>query len=333
MPRALRIIPALGAVLFALVGLSACGGIPGDAVVSVDGNSITKDTFNHWMSVAGGIERARRPAANRRSRCRRTTRPASPPRKPPRNRPKGRRAPTEAALKIAVRAAVQIAAAGGARLPHLLQLGDRRSEVAGREDLRQGSQEAVRKNQEPAVPEGGRIRKIPENVGPERVRPAAAREAEPALAENPAEDRQTEVESHAGADRQVLQRKPETLRRRRKAQPADHPHQDRSAGEEGQAGNRIGQELRKRRQARVDRPDEQVQRRQARGRRQRPGGEVARRGRLLGQEERARRDRSRRRSATTSSRSRRSRRAASSRSSRPKRRSSRSSRPRSSSRR
>jgi foldase protein PrsA len=51
-PRAIRIIPALGAVLFALVGLSACGGIPGNAVVSVDGKSITKDTFNHWMSVA-----------------------------------------------------------------------------------------------------------------------------------------------------------------------------------------------------------------------------------------------------------------------------------------
>jgi foldase protein PrsA len=38
--------------LFAIVGFAACGGIPGDAVVSVDGKSITKDTFNHWMSVA-----------------------------------------------------------------------------------------------------------------------------------------------------------------------------------------------------------------------------------------------------------------------------------------
>lgn len=52
MPRAFRITAALGAVLFALVGLAACGGIPGDAVVSVDGKSITKDTFNHWMNVA-----------------------------------------------------------------------------------------------------------------------------------------------------------------------------------------------------------------------------------------------------------------------------------------
>jgi foldase protein PrsA len=46
-------IPALGAVLFALMGLSACGsGIPGNAVVAVDGKAITKDTFNHWLSVA-----------------------------------------------------------------------------------------------------------------------------------------------------------------------------------------------------------------------------------------------------------------------------------------
>jgi foldase protein PrsA len=51
-PRAIRIIPALGAVLFALVGLSACGGIPGNAVVSVDGNSITKETYSHWLNVA-----------------------------------------------------------------------------------------------------------------------------------------------------------------------------------------------------------------------------------------------------------------------------------------
>jgi parvulin-like peptidyl-prolyl isomerase len=50
--KPLRFIPALGAVLFALIGLSACGGIAGDAVVSVGGTSITKDAFNHWMSVA-----------------------------------------------------------------------------------------------------------------------------------------------------------------------------------------------------------------------------------------------------------------------------------------
>lgn len=52
MHRALRITTALGAVLFALLGLAACGGIPGDSVVSVDGKGIKKTTFDHWMSVA-----------------------------------------------------------------------------------------------------------------------------------------------------------------------------------------------------------------------------------------------------------------------------------------
>jgi foldase protein PrsA len=57
-PRAFRITAALGAVLFAVVAFAACGGIPGDAVVSVDGKSITKDTFKHWMSVASASSSA-----------------------------------------------------------------------------------------------------------------------------------------------------------------------------------------------------------------------------------------------------------------------------------
>jgi parvulin-like peptidyl-prolyl isomerase len=50
----LRLIPALGAVLFALVGLTACGGsgVPSNAVVSVAGTPITNTTFKHWMQVA-----------------------------------------------------------------------------------------------------------------------------------------------------------------------------------------------------------------------------------------------------------------------------------------
>ena len=52
MPRASRCIPALGAVLFALAVISGCGGIPGNAVVTVDGKPITKATFTHWMGIA-----------------------------------------------------------------------------------------------------------------------------------------------------------------------------------------------------------------------------------------------------------------------------------------
>jgi foldase protein PrsA len=97
-PRTLRIIPALGAVLFALVGLSACGGIPGDAVVSVDGNSITKDTFNHWMSVAAASSATTSgakpaiPVPPEYTACIATAKAASKP-------AKGQSAPTEAALK------------------------------------------------------------------------------------------------------------------------------------------------------------------------------------------------------------------------------------------
>ena len=52
MSKSIRSISALGAVLFALVGLSACGGIPGNAVVNVGGSAITKAAFDHWMAVA-----------------------------------------------------------------------------------------------------------------------------------------------------------------------------------------------------------------------------------------------------------------------------------------
>ena len=52
-------IAALGAVLLAGGTLAACGGgIPGNAVVSVNGNPITTDTFNHWMAVAAGSSAA-----------------------------------------------------------------------------------------------------------------------------------------------------------------------------------------------------------------------------------------------------------------------------------
>ncbi|HEX3910368.1 MAG TPA: peptidyl-prolyl cis-trans isomerase [Solirubrobacteraceae bacterium] len=98
MHRAFRIIAALGAVLFALVGLSACGGIPGDAVVSVDGKSITKDTFTHWMNVAAAssaVSAGSKPVVPdppKYTACIARTKAQSKP-------AKGQKAPTEAALK------------------------------------------------------------------------------------------------------------------------------------------------------------------------------------------------------------------------------------------
>ncbi len=50
--KLLRHTLALCASVLAAVGLGACGGIPGDAVVQVDGSAITKATFDHWMRIA-----------------------------------------------------------------------------------------------------------------------------------------------------------------------------------------------------------------------------------------------------------------------------------------
>jgi foldase protein PrsA len=65
--KAFRFIPALGAVFFVSLALTACGGgIPGNAVVQVGSTPITKVTFEHWLSVAAsssaGTTTAAKPA-------------------------------------------------------------------------------------------------------------------------------------------------------------------------------------------------------------------------------------------------------------------------------
>ncbi|HEY1689865.1 MAG TPA: peptidyl-prolyl cis-trans isomerase [Solirubrobacteraceae bacterium] len=52
MRRSLRSFAALGAVFFVGIGIAACGGIPGNAVVQVAGTPISKSTLNHWIGIA-----------------------------------------------------------------------------------------------------------------------------------------------------------------------------------------------------------------------------------------------------------------------------------------
>jgi len=53
MSRTIRRFSALGAFFVLPVALAACGGsVPADSVATVNGMTIQKDTFNHWMKVA-----------------------------------------------------------------------------------------------------------------------------------------------------------------------------------------------------------------------------------------------------------------------------------------
>jgi foldase protein PrsA len=59
MTRIARSLTALGAVFAVSVGFAACGdSLSGDDVAAVDGNSISKTEFNHWMSVAAASQGA-----------------------------------------------------------------------------------------------------------------------------------------------------------------------------------------------------------------------------------------------------------------------------------
>jgi foldase protein PrsA len=52
MIKAARIVLSLAAVAGAGATFAACGGVPGNAVATVDGEAIEKEEFTHWMTVA-----------------------------------------------------------------------------------------------------------------------------------------------------------------------------------------------------------------------------------------------------------------------------------------
>jgi foldase protein PrsA len=59
MRRVTKSFSALGAVFFAAAGIAACGGgVPGNAVVQVNGNPVTKSTFEHWLGIVASSSAA-----------------------------------------------------------------------------------------------------------------------------------------------------------------------------------------------------------------------------------------------------------------------------------
>jgi foldase protein PrsA len=64
MLRFIRVLPALGAFFVVAFVLSACGdSVPGNAVVRVGDENITRTEFNHWMGVAQASSRGTSPTA------------------------------------------------------------------------------------------------------------------------------------------------------------------------------------------------------------------------------------------------------------------------------
>ena len=52
MIKAARIVLCLAAITGVGATFAACGGVPGNAVATVDGETIDKADFSHWMAVA-----------------------------------------------------------------------------------------------------------------------------------------------------------------------------------------------------------------------------------------------------------------------------------------
>jgi foldase protein PrsA len=96
MTKAVRLVLALCALTALTAVAVGCGGVPGNAVATVDGNAIEKDTFNHWMTVAAktsGQPNASVPDSPDFTKCVEQKRKSQP--KPAKGQPK----PTETQLK------------------------------------------------------------------------------------------------------------------------------------------------------------------------------------------------------------------------------------------
>jgi parvulin-like peptidyl-prolyl isomerase len=52
MTKAVRLLMALCALAATAAVVAGCGGVPGNAVAEVDGESIERETFDHWLQVA-----------------------------------------------------------------------------------------------------------------------------------------------------------------------------------------------------------------------------------------------------------------------------------------
>ena len=121
---------------------AGCGGVPGNAVATVDGTSIEKSDFDHWMTVAaksGGQSGAAAPKPPDFADCVKQKRKTTP--KPAKGQPKV----TDAQLKTQCKQEYDVAARPGAAAAHLVPV-DR-----GRGRRRRTSRSPTRRSRRPST--------------------------------------------------------------------------------------------------------------------------------------------------------------------------------------
>ena len=158
MIKAARIALSLAAVAGVGATFAACGGVPGNAVATVDGEAIEKQEFTHWMTVAAkssGQPNAAVPDPEADyAKCVAAKRKATP--APAKGQPKV----TDSQLKTQCKTGVRAAAQPGPPAPDLLPVDPGRGRRDGDQGHRRRGQEVLRRAEEAELPEGSGLQEV-----------------------------------------------------------------------------------------------------------------------------------------------------------------------------
>ena len=180
-PRPLRLL-GVGATV------AACGGVPGNAVATVDGEAIDKTDFNHWLTVAAKSSRPGRapPCPTRRTsrKCVAAKRKTTP--TPAKGQPKV----TDAQLKTQCKQEYDALRDQVLQLLISFKWIQGEADGAGRQGHRRRGQEVLRRAEEAELPEGRRLPEVPQELRPDAGGHPPARQARPALEQDPRQGRQ-----------------------------------------------------------------------------------------------------------------------------------------------
>ncbi len=205
---------ALGAFFVPAILVAGCGGVPGNAVAEVDGTAIEKNDFEHWLTVAaksGGQATAAAPKPPDYAACINAE---------AQDHAEARQGPAEGhrqPAQDAVQAGVRRAARPGAAAADLLRVDRGRGRAAEHQGHGRRGQEVLRQAEEGGVPQGRRLRQVPQGVGPDRGGHPPARPPRHPLQQDPREGDQGQGQGHRRPDRGVLQQEQGPLRAARAA--------------------------------------------------------------------------------------------------------------------